>query len=117
MAKSKGVTVLRSPKYHNELNPFEPVWPIIKNHIVKNLALPTSLSSAKLIVNNALIEVSPHKWKKYIDQVKSAELEMHKLDQNIDDITDSYLKFLRKPRFPGDEISSGSSESEPDVVF
>lgn len=117
LAKSKGITVLRMPKYHNELNPFTSAWPLITNHLVKNLPKPLiNASSAKLTVNNALLEVTAHRWKKFVDQVRNAELEMRKLDQSIDDTTDSYLGFVRPPRYPGDEISSASSDSEPEAL-
>lgn len=117
LAKSKGVTVLRLPKYHNELNPFEFAWPIVKEYVVNNMTESLlNLNSAKYIVMNGLNEVTRDNWKEYIEQVKSAELDMHELDQNIDSITDSYLKFVGNPRYPGDEISSGPSESEAEVV-
>lgn len=113
IAKSKGVTVLRLPKYHNKLNPFDLAWPVVKNYVAHYSSRPIS---GRAIVINALAEVTREKWRQYIVQVKDAEEEISKLDRTIDNTTDSYLKFAGKPRYPGDEISSGYTDAESDTL-
>lgn len=118
IAKSKGVTVLWLPKYHDELSPFEFAWPAVKTYIVNNLNPSVlNIASGKFIVMSGLTEVTGDKWKQYIEKVKNTELTMLKLDEKIDHTTESYLKFVGNPRFPGDEISSETSDSEPDSVM
>lgn len=36
MAAERGVTILRLPPYHCELNPIELVWAQVKGHVAKN---------------------------------------------------------------------------------
>lgn len=110
--------MLRLPKYHNELNPFEFAWPVVKTYVTNNITPAFfNINAGKFIVNKGLTEVTPDKWRHFIELVKNAEIEMYNLDHNIDNTTDSYLKYVGNPRFPGDEISSGPSDSESDIVF
>lgn len=99
MAKEKGVTVLRLPPYHCELNPIELIWAQVKGYVAsKNKSF--KLSEIKSLLPEALESITAEKWQSCIKHVEEEEKKMRRLDGIIDDMVEQFI------------INVGASSSE-----
>lgn len=105
MAKEKGITVVRLPPYHCELNPIELIWAQVKGYVGKNNKT-FKMTEIKNLLANALQSVTVETWKRCINHVVKEEQKMLKIDGIVDDIVDKFIIQV------GGTSSSSASESE-----
>ena len=87
MARERGVTVLRLPPYHCELNPIELIWAQIKNQVAsKNTTF--KLKDLKSLLQEAIADVNEAAWKKCIAHVQKEEKKMWDLDTRVEVLTE-----------------------------
>lgn len=87
LSKSRGVTVLRLPPYHCELNPIELIWAQVKGYVGrrnKTFKMP----ELKALLAESLTRIGAEQWKKCVDHVVEEEKKMKNLDGIIDRTTD-----------------------------
>ena len=90
LAKEKGVTVLRLPPYHCELNPIELIWAQVKGYVAgKNKKF--KLSEIKLLLPEALATITPERWQSCIKHVEEVEEKMRRLDGIIDNMVEQFV--------------------------
>lgn len=105
MAKESGVTVLRLPPYHCELNPIELIWAQVKGYIAqKNTTF--KMAQIKQLLPEALSHINSDKWKDCEGHVKNEEIKMMTLDHIIDDNTEKFIINT------GNESDSSTSDSD-----
>lgn len=90
MAKEKGVTVLRLPPYHCELNPIELIWADIKGYVARNNTT-FKFGDVKRLLNEGMAQVTKDKWTNCVEHVKKVEEKMRGLDSNIDKTVDRFI--------------------------
>lgn len=90
LARKANKTVLRLPPYHCELNPIELIWAQIKNEVASN-NVTFKLSNAKILLQNAIQNVTADKWKNCIKHVIAEEEKMFKLDGLVDDLQEPFI--------------------------
>ncbi|XP_072386551.1 uncharacterized protein [Diabrotica undecimpunctata] len=106
IAKNRGMTVLRSPPYHCELNPIELVWAQIKSEVSrKNTTF--KIHDVKQLFLEAVNNVKPENWEKAVNHTIKEEEKMWKLDNITDKMIEPVIINL------GSE--SSSSESDLDL--
>lgn len=104
MAKGYGMTVLRLPPYHCELNPIELVWGQVKNEVgCKNTTF--KLQDVKRLLIEALGNVTPSAWQNCIRHIFKEEDKMWELDNHIEITVEPLIISLA-------DSDSGSSESD-----
>jgi len=84
--KTKKV-VLRIPPYHNELNPFELVWSVVKNHVKKNNLL-----------NDGVQRVTPDMWADFVSQTIKEEDKLYNIEYISDELLDAELEVMESTR-------------------
>ncbi|KAI5643064.1 reverse transcriptase (RNA-dependent DNA polymerase) domain-containing protein [Phthorimaea operculella] len=72
LAAAYGVTILRLPPYHSELNPIELVWAQVKGHVARNNK-SFKIGDLKQLFNEGLQLVTPERWSSCIDHVIKEE--------------------------------------------
>lgn len=70
LAKVHNKTVLRLPPYHCELNPIELIWADAKNFVAANNKT-FKFADVKILLTNALNNITPEKWKKCVKHVQN----------------------------------------------
>lgn len=90
MAAERGVTILRLPPYHCELNPIELVWAQVKGHVAKNNKT-FKLNEVRSLFEEGLRQVTPQRWKDCITHVIKVEDKMCQLGHIVDGITDRFI--------------------------
>lgn len=85
MAREHGLTVLRIPPYHCELNPIELVWSQVKRHVAKNNK-KYDVKLMDTIINNAFKSVTETQWNNYCEHVMKIEEKMWEMDNLQDDV-------------------------------
>ncbi len=80
-----GISILRTPQYHPELQPIETCWAVVKNHIAKNCDF--TMKGLRDSVPEAFTKVTPNTCQKIIAKVVDQEnkywLEDAKLDEKF----------------------------------
>lgn len=90
MAREKNITVLRLPPYHCELNPIELVWAQIKSEVArKNKTF--KLADVKILLNEAISNVTANDWKKCVVHVKKDEQRMWDLDIHVEAVVEPLI--------------------------
>ncbi|KAJ8726338.1 hypothetical protein PYW07_001036 [Mythimna separata] len=107
MAAEQGVTILRLPPYHCELNPIELVWAQVKGYVAKNNKT-FKLNEVRSLFEEGLCQVTPQRWKNCVAHVMKIEEEMCHLGHIVDDITDRFIIQV------GDESDDSETSSESD---
>lgn len=87
ISKSKGITVLRLPPYHCELNPIELIWAQVKSYVGRNNKY-FKMTDVKNLLTESLARIGKEQWGKCVAHVIKVEGEMKKLDGLIDNTTD-----------------------------
>ncbi len=87
LAEKNGVSILRTPQYHPELQPIETCWAIVKNHMAKECDF--TIKGLRSRVPDAFGKVTPNTCKKIIDKVVEQEniywLEDEKLEEKYEE--------------------------------
>lgn len=109
LAAQSGVTVMRLPPYHCELNPIELVWAQVKGHVARNNRT-FKMVEVKKLLEEGLSEVTPEKWVNCINHTKKVENEMCQLNHIIDDVQDRLVINLRESDSEWDSESDSVSE-------
>ena len=84
MAEKRGITILRLPPYHCELNPIELVWAQVKGEVRRN-NVTFKLQDIKKLFEEALNKVTSEVWKKCVSHVIKEEEKMWIVDGLVDD--------------------------------
>lgn len=106
LAKQHGVTVLRLPPYHCELNPIELIWAQVKGYVAqKNTTF--KMADIKKLLPEAIQSVTSENWAKCEDHVRKEEDRMMALDQMIEDTEERFIIHVGE----GDTSSSSSAYS------
>jgi len=79
--------VLRFPPYHNQLNPFNLVWPIVINHVKQNNTT-SKLTDVQKLLNDGVQCVTPDMWADFISRTNKEEDKLHDLEFITDEILD-----------------------------
>lgn len=104
MALSRGITVLRLPPYHCELNPIELIWAQVKGYVARENRT-FKLVDVQRYLQEAIQNVSAEDWKKCIQHVLKEEQKMWDVDNRIEhNIEPIIINF--------DDSGSSSDESE-----
>lgn len=90
MAEEKGVTVLRLPPYHCELNPIELIWANIKGYVARHNTT-FKFEDVKKLLEDGISQVTNNTWANCVEHVKKIEIKMRGLDQTIDRTTDEFI--------------------------
>lgn len=101
MARDKGITVVRLPPYHCELNPIEMIWAQVKGHVARNNKT-FKMKELKPLLADALNKVTADNWQRCIDHVINEEKRMLTLDGILDEVVDRFVI----------EVGGDSSESD-----
>jgi len=101
MAQQKGITVVRLPPYHCELNPIELIWAQVKGYVSKHNKT-FKLSEVRKLLDDGLKKVTKEDWQKCISHVIKEEEKMLKIDGIIDEVVDRFVI----------QVGNSSSESE-----
>lgn len=104
LAKEYGVTVLRLPPYHCEMNPIELIWAQVKGFVAKQNKT-FKMAELKVLLPEALASVTAENWKNCEAHVIKEEQKMFKLDKIIDDTTERFIIHVT-------DSSTSSSDSE-----
>lgn len=83
IAKQRGITVLRLPPYHCELNPIELIWAQVKGDVARNNTT-FKLSDVRALLNASLQKIEGENWRKAVDHAIKEEEKMWKLDNLVD---------------------------------
>jgi transposase len=106
MAAAKGITILRLPPYHCELNPIELIWAQVKGYVARNNK-NFKISDVKQLFIQGVDNVSPQNWLDVINHVKKEEEKMLGLDHLIDEVTQRFIINVS-----GDETDSGTDVTD-----
>ncbi|CAK1590863.1 unnamed protein product [Parnassius mnemosyne] len=79
MAAERGVTVLRLPPYHCELNPIELIWTQAKGFFARNNKT-FNMKDVKKLFEEGLNEVTAEKWSSCVAHIIKEEDKMFDLD-------------------------------------
>ncbi|XP_022832284.1 uncharacterized protein LOC111364283 [Spodoptera litura] len=90
MAAQHGITVLRLPPYHCELNPIELIWAQVKGHVAQNNKT-FKLTDVRNLFQEGIQKITATEWSKCISHVVKEEEKMSRLDILIDNITDTFI--------------------------
>ena len=90
MAANKGITVLRLPPYHCELNPIELVWAQVKGEVARQNT-SFKLENVRKLLTDSLQNVTPAKWKNCVQHVIHVEEKMWVLDNLVEETVPSVI--------------------------
>lgn len=106
LAKVHGVSVVRLPPYHCELNPIELVWAQIKGYVAsKNKTF--KLNEVKELLPQAMATITPERWKACVEHVIKEEENFFQLDGIIDNLVEIIIRV-------GDSSSSSNDSDDDD---
>lgn len=103
--------VLRLPPYHCELNPIELEWADVKGYVARNNTT-FKMVDVKKLLQEALKNITPEKWKNCISHVKKEEIKLGGLDNNIDKTIDSFIINVTGETSSEESSSSDTTESD-----
>lgn len=83
MARERGITVLRLPPYHCELNPIELIWAQVKGYVARNNTT-FKLNDVKVLFEKSLEAITAESWVKCIGHVIKEEQKMWDLDIQVE---------------------------------
>lgn len=119
MATSHGLTVLRLPPYHCELNPIELVWSQVKRHVATN-NIKYDPKLMKSLIDNAFKAVTKAQWNNYCEHVQKVEDHMWKMDSLQDDVEPLIIQLTgsstETSSDPGESTSASQSSVESGVM-
>lgn len=87
IAQKANHTVLRIPDHHNEFNPMDSAWVMVKEYIKQNnITFKTDVTQLLLECVN---RVTPQDWDGFIQEVIEEENKIWEMDESMDEIIDS----------------------------
>lgn len=114
MARELGITVLRLPPYHCELNPIELIWAQVKNEVAsKNQTF--KLKEIKGLLENAMAGVTPDTWQKCIGHTQKEEQKMWDLDTRVEATVEPLIITPGVDSSDEDESDVADTISTPDI--
>ena len=84
LASKRGVSILRTPPYHPELQPIETCWAIVKNYMADNCDFTMAGLRARL--PEAFSKVSSDTCKEIFEKVLDQEIRYWAEDEKLDEI-------------------------------
>lgn len=84
LARARGVTILRTPPYHPELQPIEGCWAVVKNHMADNCDF--SMAGLRARLPEAFAKVTPDTCRKIAEKVTEQEDRYWREDEKLDDV-------------------------------
>lgn len=84
IAAHHGMSILRTPPYHPELQPIETCWAVVKNHMADNCDF--TMSGLRKRLPEAFSKVTPDTCKEIISKVAAQELKYWTEDEVLDEI-------------------------------
>ena len=90
MVAQHGITILRLPPYHCELNPIELIWAQVKGHVAQNNKT-FKLTDVRNLFQEGIQKITATEWSKCVSHVVKEEEKMSRLDMLIDNITDTFI--------------------------
>lgn len=84
IAAKKGVSILRTPPYHPELQPIETCWAIVKNYMADNCDF--TMAGLRDRLPKAFEKITPDNCKEIIAKVGAQELKYWIEDEKLDEI-------------------------------
>lgn len=100
MAHKHGVTLLRLSPYHCELNPIELIWAQIKGEVAR-----------KVLLNEAIDNVTSDNWQRCIEHVIKQERKMWDLDTYIEGVVEPLIITLGSENSDTDDSGSNSDQT------
>jgi hypothetical protein len=105
LAKAKGITILRTPPYHPELQPIEGCWAVVKNHMADNCDF--TMAGLRAILPEAFAKVTSDTCRKIVEKVTEQEDRYWREDEKLDDVyaadaEDEHLSEIRSPNEAAD---------------
>lgn len=110
MARERGITVLRLPPYHCELNPIELIWAQLKGYVARHNTT-FKLNDVKVLLQEAVESITANSWTKCIEHVLKEEQKMWDLDVHIDNTIEPIIITLG-----ADSGSESESDSDNDTA-
>ncbi|XP_072399539.1 uncharacterized protein [Diabrotica undecimpunctata] len=83
MAGEHGITVLRTPPYHCELNPIKLIWAQIKNKVAQK-STTFKLKDVKLLLDQTIQNITASNWQSCIKHTQKEEAKMWDVDTRVD---------------------------------
>ncbi len=90
MAEKHGMSILRTPPYHPELQPIETCWAVVKNHMADNCDF--TMAGLRNTLPDAFTKVSSSTCKKIILEVFKQEKKYWDEDEKLDKIYSANAK-------------------------
>ncbi|KAJ8728988.1 hypothetical protein PYW07_006684 [Mythimna separata] len=106
MAREKGISVLRLPPYHCELNPIELIWAQMKGNVAQHNKT-FKLDEVKRLLPQALANITPERWESCVAHAIKEEEKFCQLDGIMDDVVERFIINVG-------ETSSSSSSDDSD---
>ena len=106
LAAKKGITILRTPPYHPELQPIERCWGVVKNHMADNCDF--SMKGMRTLLPQAIAKVTEETCGKIMAKVIEQENQYWKEDEKLDEI---YAADTREEHFA--EVGSSREAEDP----
>ena len=106
LAAAKGITIIRTPAYHPELQPIERCWGVVKNHMADNCDF--TMKGLKERLPESFAKVTADTCRKIIEKVIEQENQYWQEDEKLDDVysTDAKEEHLA-------EIGSQNEGADP----
>ncbi|XP_050516660.1 uncharacterized protein LOC126891526 [Diabrotica virgifera virgifera] len=104
MARLHGITILRLPPYHCELNPIELIWAQMKGYVARE-NVTYKISDVQRLLQASLDSINSTDWKNAISHVIKVEDDMWRLDGMVDNVIEPVIIQL------GSNDSDSSAES------
>lgn len=98
LATSKGITILRTPPYHPELQPIEICWAVVKNHVANNCDF--TMKGLRETLPEAFRKVTAETVQKVMEKVVKQEDQYWHEDEKLDEV---YAEDAKEDRLSGIE--------------
>ena len=106
LAAKKGITILRTPPYHPELQPIERCWGVVKNHMADNCDF--TMEGMRKLLPEAIAKVTENTCRRIIAKVSEQEDKYWIEDVELDKI---YAADAREEHLA--EIGSSTEAEDP----
>ena len=84
LTASKGISILRTPPYHPELQPIETCWAVVKNHMADNCDF--TMKGLLETLPEAFTKVTAETCRKIMNDIKIQEDKFWREDEKLDDV-------------------------------
>ncbi len=105
LAAENGISILRTPPYHPELQPIETCWAVVKNYMADNCDF--TMSGLRKRLPEAFAKVTSDTCKAIVSKVSEQEEKYWSEDEKLDEI---YSKNAEEEYIGGNTIESQGEE-------